>query len=198
MDIRGEEKVSKYVEGFFNSISSIRATDINQKTLSISGAVSQVVEKIKVIKNRNRSMFFVGNGGSASIASHQATDFVRSCQVKTFAPLDGALLTCMANDYEYENVFSETLSVWIDLQGMNILIAISSSGKSKNILNAVKIAKDMGCFIVTLSGFSPSNPLREMGDINFCVPSGSYRNVESAHLFICNMILDFTVKSLES
>ena len=128
------------------------------------------------------------NGGSAAIASHQVADFTK-IGIRALAPLDPSLLTCFANDFGYENAFANVIKV--SGKRGDVLFAISSSGESRNILNAVAVAKEKKMAVVTLSGFNESNPLRKMGEINFYVPSSSYRCVESAHLFIFNCILDF-------
>jgi D-sedoheptulose 7-phosphate isomerase len=80
----------------------------------------------------------------------------------------------------------------------DILIAISSSGKSESILNGVSAAKAKGMKIVTLSGFKPDNPLRSNGDINFFVPDGCYGPVEVVHLSIVHCILDAIIESRQN
>ena len=75
----------------------------------------------------------------------------------------------------------------------DILFAISSSGKSENILNCVRAARNQGSKVVTFSGFGSENPLRRMGDINFYVPDGAYGAVEILHLSICHCILDVII-----
>lgn len=133
-------------------------------------------------------LFFVGNGGSAAIASHMAADWLKNAEFPTFCFNDGPMLTCITNDLGYENSFW----VPIDLHGQvgDVLFAISSSGKSKNILSAVEAAKGKRMNIVTLSGFDSNNPLRTMGQVNFYVPSNHYGTVEIAHLAILHSILD--------
>lgn len=133
-------------------------------------------------------LFFVGNGGSAAIASHMATDWMKNGDFATFSFNDGPLLTCVTNDLGYENSF------WlpIDMHGQlgDVLFAISSSGKSPNILAAVNAAKGKRMNIVTLSGFDPTNQLRTHGVVNFYVPSDNYGTVEISHLAILHSILD--------
>ena len=100
----------------------------------------------------------------------------------------------MGNDLGYEIVFWELLKLLARPE--DVLVAISSSGRSANILKAVSLMREKDLRVITLSGFDPDNPLRKLGDINFYVPSDSYRHVESAHLFVCNWLLDFTQKSM--
>ena len=132
--------------------------------------------------------FFIGNGGSAAIASHMATDFSNKGNVPSLALNDLSALTCVSNDYKYENVFVKQLE-W-HAHAHDWLFAISSSGKSKNILWAVDCALERGMEVVTLSGFSPKNPLRGMGMVNYYVPSYDYGIVETAHLGILHALLD--------
>ena len=92
---------------------------------------------------------------------------------------DVFLLTCLSNDCSYENVFGKSVEMF----------AISSSGKSENILNGVRATRKMGAHVVTLSGFKPDNPLRSMGDCNFIVQDEEYGPVEIIHLSITHCIL---------
>lgn len=197
----GFKEAAQYLNEFIDRLSSIKTTYIRKKKnplvekIPMIQAVEEAVRFLYSVKKREKSLFFVGNGGSAAIAGHHATDFIRTCKIRAFAPFDYTLLTCMANDHGYENVFSEPLKLMA--KSGDILIAISSSGQSKNILNAVSVFIQKNCRVLTLSGFKPDNPLRSMGDINFYVPSGFYPFVESAHLFICDLLLYFTIRSLE-
>lgn len=139
-----------------------------------------------------RKLFFIGNGGSAAIASHMTIDYSKNGGYKAIAFNDASALTCLANDYSYEDVFSKQIEKWADENDM--LFAISSSGKSPNILNACLAAKKKNCFIVTLSAFEPTNPLRGLGDINFYVPISEYGFAEISHLSILHSILDLAMK----
>lgn len=170
----------------------IQAVDHKNNGLDFDQAINQIIKLISLRKKRSNKIIIIGNGGSASIASHIATDFLKNLRIPALAFNDASLLTCLSNDLGYEKVFS--LPIGIIARKGDILFAISSSGKSKNILNAVAEAKRKNCFVVTLSGFSPGNPLRRMGNINFYVPSPSYGAVEIAHLAICHAIVDILYK----
>jgi D-sedoheptulose 7-phosphate isomerase len=134
---------------------------------------------------------FIGNGGSAAIASHMAIDYSKNGGIRSLAFNDGAALTCLSNDFGYEHVFSKQIE--LHARPGDLLIAISSSGKSLNILNAVDMAHEKGCFVVTLSGFSPDNPLRNFGDYNLFVDAKEYGFVEITHLSLCHAILDLAM-----
>lgn len=137
-------------------------------------------------------VIYIGNGGSSSIASHMAADIWKNGGVKALCFSDASLLTCLANDLGYENVYSAPAESFAD-KG-DVFVAISSSGKSPNILKAAEAALKKGCVLVTLSGFGADNPLRKLGAINFYVPSPSYGVVETAHSAICHAVVDRVIK----
>ena len=173
-------------------LSSVEVTDLQQKPVDCFKAVDRIVKIVSQYVKKGNKVIVIGNGGSASIASHIVTDFIKNLKIPAIAFNDGSLLTCLSNDLGYEKVFSAPIGV-LAKKG-DILFAISSSGKSKNILNAVSESKRKGCFVVTFSGFLASNPLRKTGNINFYVPSLSYGAVEIAHLAICHAIVDILYK----
>lgn len=133
-------------------------------------------------------LMFIGNGGSAGITSHMAVDFSKNGSLRATAFNDGSMLTCLGNDLGYENVFAKQVE-WQGREG-DVLIAISSSGQSKNILNGVQAGRERGCRVITFSGFKDDNPLRESGDLNFYIRSGEYGFVELAHQALIHAILD--------
>src|SRR6202000_2614633 len=102
---------------------------------------------------------------------------------------DASMLTCPGNDLGYDRVFAKQIE--LHARGGDLVIAISSSGRSANILNAVDAATAAGCTVATLSGFSPDNPLRRKGRWNFYVASDRYGFVEIGALTICHAVLDF-------
>lgn len=132
-------------------------------------------------------ILFIGNGGSASIASHMATDFQKNGGVTAMTFNDSSMLTCLANDYEYAEVFAKQIGM--HAQPNDVLVAISSSGKSENILRGLQVAQMRGCRTITLSGFDHDNPLRQRGGINFYVPSHEYGLVEITHLAILHSMI---------
>jgi D-sedoheptulose 7-phosphate isomerase len=167
----------------------VEATNTSGKRLSLGDALGQFRDKALATAAYGHKTMFIGNGGSAGIASHMAIDYSKNGNVPSLAFNDGASLTCIGNDLGYENVFAKQIS----LHGKkgDLLVAISSSGRSANILNAVEEARKCGCDIITLSGFTGENPLRTRGDLNFYVPSREYGFVEITHLSLCHAALDF-------
>jgi len=167
---------------------SLEVTDSSAQAVDYDEAVNDVIGLINMQRSKGKKVILVGNGGSASIASHVAIDFWRNAGVRALSFNDASLLTCISNDFGYANVFARPVSCFAD-EG-DILVAISSSGKSENILNAVKAAHDTKAQVVTFSGFSPANPLRKSGEYNFYVASESYGYVEVAHQLILHTIVD--------
>jgi D-sedoheptulose 7-phosphate isomerase len=167
---------------------SVRAIEVNGATDALPLAVRQIDRWITACDNAGGRLLFVGNGGSAAICSHLAIDFTKNGNVPALAFNDAAALTCLGNDLGYENVFGRQ----IDAHGRSadILFAISSSGASPNILAAAASAMAKCGRLITLTGFKPNNPLRELGDLNFYVPSDNYGFVETAHQAILHAILD--------
>jgi D-sedoheptulose 7-phosphate isomerase len=118
-----------------------------------------------------------------------ATDYSKNGGVRALALNDASMLTCLGNDLGYDRVFAKQLELFA--RRGDLVIAISSSGRSANILNAVDAAAAAGCAIATMSGFTPDNPLRRKGEWNFYVASDRYGFVEIGHLTICHAVLDF-------
>lgn len=145
------------------------------------------VNKAKVI--------IAGNGGSASIASHLSVDLTKQAKIRTINFNEANLITCFANDFGYENWLSKSLEYYSDKNDMIILI--SSSGKSKNILNAAKFAIKQKLKIVTFTGFERENPLKKLGTINFWVDSKSYNIIENTHQIWLTILCDLIIGKRE-
>lgn len=180
--------IERYFTTLSNVLATITASDANGRAIEIPAATEWVVHRVASLKQQQNKVIFVGNGGSAGISSHMAIDYLKNGGVPALAFNDAASLTCLANDLGYENVFATQ----IEMHGNagDLLIAISSSGCSKNILTAVQAAMRRQMEVVTLSGFRSDNPLRRLGKINFYVESGEYGFVEISHLALCHAFLD--------
>jgi D-sedoheptulose 7-phosphate isomerase len=186
--------LKKNAESYFGNLSDklgkIKVTE-GEQSPSFFEAIESVGQLAMVQSKAGKKIIFIGNGASASIASHMSTDYWKNGGMRAIAFNDAALLTCLSNDCGYENVFGKSVDMFAD-EG-DILFAISSSGRSENILNGVRAARTQKTKVVTFSGFSSENPLRQMGDINFYVPDGAYGAVEILHLAICHCILDVVI-----
>ena len=187
-EIGSLSRIEHYFATLSNLLAATSVSDSNARPIALAAAINWMVDRITRVKSDDNKIIFVGNGGSAGISSHLAIDYLKNGGVAALAFNDGASLTCLANDLGYENVFSKQ----IDMHGRknDLLIAISSSGRSQSILNAVASAQHRGLEIVTLSGFRPDNPLRALGSLNFHVNSDQYGFVEISHLALCHAFLD--------
>lgn len=160
----------------------------NLETSTYEEGIGLLVDVFTEAKNRGSKVFFIGNGGSAAIAVHMTADFMKNGNMKTCCLYDSSVMTCMGNDYGYEYVFSKQLELLMNEN--DLLVAISSSGNSMNIVNAVNMAKRKNGKIITMSGFKPDNKIRHMGDYNVYVNIEHYGIVESVHNLILQHVVD--------
>lgn len=181
--------LAQYVEDLGGAVGAAEVTNSSGESSGVDDAISEIIKLLHQVRNSGSKNMFVGNGGSAAIASHMAIDYSKNGRLPSLAFNDGPALTCLGNDLGYENVFAEQIK--LHARAGDLLFAISSSGASENILAAVRQAKASGCQVITLSGFAPDNPLRSMGDLNWYVKSLEYGFVEISHLVICHAILDY-------
>lgn len=165
---------------------AIQKMSIGKKTKEIE--IQDLVNVFKLLKQNGNTLYFVGNGGSAGIAIHMTADFLKNGGMRTHSMHEAATLTCIGNDFGYEYVFSKQLE--LVAQDGDLLIAISSSGSSDNIIKAVEVAKEKKCKVITLTGFKENNKLRQMGDYNIYIPSMEYGIVESIHNMVLQQIVD--------
>lgn len=174
----------KFFGDYFNSLARL-LTQVD------SASLLRCVEMIQAVHAQRGKVIIAGNGGSASIASHIALDLSNAAGVRSVSFNDSNLITCLANDNSYEEWIECALNMYADVQDMVVLI--SSSGQSRNILNAAEKAKAMNLPLVTLSGFSEENPLRALGDINLWVDSSCYNYVESIHSVWLVALVDYLI-----
>ena len=182
------EQLNQYFAMLADLLHGAQVTDHAAKSMPLSDGCEWVRNAAHQTHDAGNKIIFVGNGGSAGIASHLAIDFSKNGGLRSLAFNDASALTCLGNDLGYENVFAKQLE--FHARAGDLLIAISSSGRSPNILNAVKTARERGCKVVTFSGFTEGNDLRKIGDVNFFVKSHEYGFVEVTHLALCHAVLD--------
>jgi len=140
------------------------------------------------IRSQKNTVFLIGNGASASMASHVAADLAKNAHLHTEVFTDMSLITAIANDVSYDEVFAEPLLR--RLKKGDMLVAISSSGQSRNILQAVATAKNLGGIVITLSAMKTENPLRREGALNLYVPAQTYGIAETCHAAILHYWID--------
>jgi D-sedoheptulose 7-phosphate isomerase len=181
-----------YYFGIKQLLNSVDVSDDLGAEIGFHDGIVLASELIQEQTAAGKKLIFIGNGASATISSHQATDFWKNGRMKSIAFNDAAGLTCISNDFGYEHVFEKPIEMFAEPG--DVLFGISSSGRSANILLGVSAAREKGAKVITLSGFAEDNPLRRLGSINFYVPSFCYGHVEILHFSICHCILDVIVE----
>lgn len=150
-----------------------------------------VADKIVSTAHNSRKVVVVGNGGSAAIASHLAVDLTKAAGIRTICFNEASLLTCLSNDYGYENWVQEALEAYCDPG--DLVILISSSGSSANMIKGAHKCRELDLELVTLSGFDPDNLLRKLTALNLWVNSQEYNLVENTHQIWLLSIVDYIV-----
>lgn len=157
----------------------------------VSVELIRAAELVRKVKSDGGKLLIAGNGGSASIASHAAVDFTKQARVKAMSLASDALITAFANDYGYDEWLAKGVEAYAEPG--DLLVLISSSGRSANILKAASVAGAVGLELLTFSGFDSDNPLRSKGSVDFWVDSRAYNVVECTHqiwlLTICDLVI---------
>lgn len=188
-----KNKIRDYHRKFIELINSIEVTCKDEKTLDFYEGIEMACSVIRKNSSAGGKVFFIGNGGSAAIASHMAIDFWKNLKIEALSFSDSSLLTCISNDFGYDYVFAKPIEFFANKK--DTLVSISSSGKSENILKAVSVANAKGASVITLSGFDKNNPLRLQGACNFYVPANEYGLVEVGHQYVCHYINDILMQA---
>ncbi|OGQ05097.1 MAG: phosphoheptose isomerase [Deltaproteobacteria bacterium RIFCSPLOWO2_01_44_7] len=180
-----QEAAKQWLTDYFDLYrNAILETDVRDQLI-------QIKDLFKKTHAQGNKVVFIGNGGSAAMASHCAVDLTKNARIRCVNFNEADLLTCFANDFGYERCFEKALEFYADPG--DVLVLISSSGKSPNILRAAEMARKKGLFLITLTGFASDNPLSNMGRINLCVDSRAYNVIENTHqiwlLAVCDLII---------
>jgi D-sedoheptulose 7-phosphate isomerase len=178
---------NKFIKNYFDRYRTALNLDVENELIESK-------DVILTAKQNNRKIIIVGNGGSSAIASHAIVDFTKQGGVRAMNFNDPALITCFANDYGYEKWLKKAVEFYAD--DGDVLIAISSSGNSENIVQTIETANNMGLKVITFSGFDKKNRIKQLGDVNFWLDSCVYNIVENMHqiwlLSICDLIIGNT------
>ena len=180
-------KFEKYFKNYNKSIFNL----LNDLDISL---IDKSVELIQDCKKNKGKTYIVGNGGSSSIASHVSVDFAKVANVPSNTFNNANLITCFANDYGHENWVKEAIKAYT--QKNDILILISSSGNSNNIINAAKYCNENNIPLITFSGFDKENNLAKLGNINIHINSKNYNYIEMSHHIILVSIVDIFKENL--
>lgn len=179
--------------------------DIKNKIDKVSyDEIIKAIKCLQLVYENGGRVYLIGNGGSSAIASHFANDLNKTIlghkgekKIKRFQAIslcdNVPVMTAWANDVSFDKIFSEQLKNFA--QPKDILIAVSSSGNSPNILEAVKVAKDLSLPVVGFMGFD-GGKLLELSDAKIHIPSFEYAIVESIHDAICHLIVSYFEKTI--
>ncbi len=181
--------IGKHQDKIIEVIKTAKFT-IGDRLVNTDNWVGEVMDVFDDLKRNNKSIFFIGNGASCSMASHFATDFTKNGDIRSYSCNEVTLLTCFNNDFSHETAYLEILKRYMNKD--DALIAISSSGNSENILNAADFVNNYYSTnqVITLSGFSKENPLRRKGKYNLFLGIDDYGFVETGHAYYLHLLID--------
>lgn len=180
----------KYIDKIIDLLQHIEIST-DTRGYSYEEGILEILLVLRKCKKNRKALYICGNGGSAGIAQHMTGDFLKNGGFRTFSMYGQPTITCISNDLSYEYVFCKQLELLANKD--DLLIAISSSGNSENIIKAVKTMKKIGGKVITFSGFKSDNKLRTLGDINVYVPAEHYGMVESIHNLVLQQLVDIIV-----
>jgi len=183
-----ENYYDAYRRSIHGCLQGLEVSDRGGEALSPEEGFERICGSSAKVRDGGRRQYLAGNGASAAFANHMALDWTKNGGVPTHSFANPALLTAMGNDLGFADAFSAPLS-WYATSG-DLLVTISSSGNSENILNAIETARRRGMGIVTFSGLKPDNASRQLGDLNFYIPAKTYGMVECAHQVLLHVWLD--------
>ena len=182
---------SNFVKDYLNDFADI--VKPTEETIKKIIEAKDILVEVK--KNKNKVLVF-GNGGSAAIASHVSIDLTKAAKIRSVNFNEADLITCFSNDYGYEKWVEKTIDFYADPK--DVLILISSSGNSANMINACQAAKRQKISkVITFSGHKKNNPLSQLGDLNFWVDSKAYNFVENIHQIWLLNIVDLIIGKKE-
>ena len=183
-----------HIEEIRRTLRLFSATDSLGQDISPDQAFERWKEHTLAIRENRKTIYLIGNGASASMASHISADLAKNAQIHTEVFSDLSLITAVANDLSFEQVFAEPLRRRM-AEG-DLLVAISSSGQSPNVLNAAREAMLRGGLVITLSAMRPDNLLRSSGMLNFYIPAARYGLAETCHAAVLHYWIDLVVGEL--
>lgn len=184
------EYAAEYIKLISDGLECTRVTDRNGQEMSFDQGLELWAEQARKVQQETKGLlFFCGNGASATMAEHMSHDWFQNAVVNTQTCAETSHITAISNDLSYEDVFAYRINRI--LSDSDILVTISSSGNSPNVVKAIQTAREKGCFIITLSGKGADNKSRKMGDLNFYVSLETYGLVESAHAVLLHCALDY-------
>ena len=187
------KQINSYISELKETLDRVEITSGNKREMNYTDGIDKLVHIFRTYKSSRKGVYLCGNGGSAGIAQHMTADFLKNGGIFTHSLYGQTTLTCLSNDLSYEYVFSKQLELMA--KPGELLVAISSSGESENIIKAIKTIRKFNGMVITLTGFKEDNQIRSMGDWNVYVPKAHYGIVESIHNIILQQIVDQIVET---
>ncbi|GEN99629.1 hypothetical protein NSE01_14620 [Novosphingobium sediminis] len=167
------------------------------RRLAFPAEVYPLIEQYRDLAGRVRDaggkQMFAGNGASASAAEHGAVDFTKQGKVRSMTFHDPNLITCFANDFGYDHWMAKAIEHHCKPEDAVVLISVS--GTSPSVVNAARFARDAGLPVVSFTGRDPNNPLKQLSDLAFHVPSDAYNLVECVHCIWITATIDLMIGS---
>lgn len=162
---------------------------VGTETVTLDAGLAGAAALFRRVREHRGTVWWVGNGGSCAVCSHLSQDALNKLGLRTQLLSDPALMTCMANDFGYAEVYARPLR---QMAGPDdLLVAISSSGNSPNILAAADVARSVGMGLLTLSAFDADNKLwSHESDVALYVDSHLYGMVEVGHEALLHAIIE--------
>ena len=181
-------KWQQNISDLYGLLGRLSVQDSQGTDLDADEGFARLMELTFRVHSEDATIYYFGNGASASMASHFAADMAKNGGVRTMVFTDLSLLTAVANDVSYEDVYAEPLKLYMKKE--DVVVAISSSGDSQNIVRAVVQAKKLGGTVITISAMKEDNAIKKLGDLNFYVPAKTYGLAETAHAAILHFWMD--------
>ena len=184
--MKKKDKETTFLENYLTDFSNLIKP--NQNIINKLIKVRNIFLKTS---NKNGKILIFGNGGSSAIASHVSVDLTKNAKIRAVNFNEADLITCFSNDYGYEKWVEKAVEFYADKN--DTLVLISSSGKSKNMINACEAAKKRKINTISFTGHSYNNPLSKMSDLSLWVESKAYNFIENTHqiwlLTVCDLII---------
>ena len=187
--------VIKYFEAIKKGLENT-IYEVDQKSIKKEDFFGQLVSLTNKTKKINGRFFLIGNGASAAFSNHMALDWSKNGGVNSFSLSDSALLTALSNDYSYDDAFVEFLRIR-DVSKNDIVITVSSSGNSTNIVKVLNYCKTANIKSVGFSGLKDDNYTRSLANFSLYVPKKTYGIVECVHQVFLHLWLDKSMNVYE-
>jgi D-sedoheptulose 7-phosphate isomerase len=184
--MKKKNKANQFLYNYLNDFSNLIKPDTE-----IINKLIKVKDVLLSVSKKNGKILIFGNGGSAAISSHVSVDLTKNANIRTVNFNESDLITCFSNDYGYDRWVEKSIDFYADRK--DVVILISSSGKSMNMINACKAAKRKKIKVISLTGHSQNNPLSKLSNISLWINSKAYNFIENTHqiwlLTICDLII---------